>query len=191
MTVANLAAAYATLCLCLSCTEWREVIVKEETHVSLVEHVVHHFLVELGAKRTCRERLCLTTGEDRASVWHWQRADLTPYRTYLVGLAAVKTNALVENATAHGVAHHIVVIAVGLGSFLLEFVFAKIAVSLNILSLKVFNNLVESFLTGMLVKSLFCNIVNGLIEFLVDLLAEFLIVDFMVILTLHVLTQLL
>ena len=72
------------------------------------------------------------------------------------------------------------VIAVGLGSFLLEFVFAKIAVSLNILSLKVFNNLVESFLTGMLVKSLFCNIVNGLIKFLVDLLAEFLIVDFMV-----------
>ena len=189
VTVANLAAAYATLCLGLAGTERWEVIVKDETHVALVEHVVHHFLVELGAKRTGSERLCLTTGEDRASVWHWQRAYLTPDRTYLVGLAAVKTNALVENATAHGVAHHVVVVAVCLGSLLFEVILAEVAVSLGIFCLEVFDYLVEGVLTSMLVESLLGNVVNGLVEFLVDLLAEVLVVYLMVVLALHVLAQ--
>ena len=51
----NLTTAYAALGLSLTSTEWGEVIVEEEAHVALVEHIVNHLLIELGTQRTGRE----------------------------------------------------------------------------------------------------------------------------------------
>ena len=120
MAMAYLAAAYTTLCLGLASTEWREIIVEEETHVALVENIVNHLLVHLVAQGHCRQGLCLATGEDRRTVWHRQRAHLTPYRTDICSLAAIETNTLVENTAAHSVLLNIVVVLVHKSVLLLK-----------------------------------------------------------------------
>ena len=84
----NLTTTYATLCLCLTRTERGEVIVKEKTLIALVEYVVDELLVELGTQSYGGQRLCLTTGEDRASVRHGQRRNLAPDGADVSGLTA-------------------------------------------------------------------------------------------------------
>jgi len=72
VAVTNLTTAYAALSLSLACAERGEIIVQEELHIALVEHVVNKLFVELGAEGDGGQRLCLATGEDRASVRHGQ-----------------------------------------------------------------------------------------------------------------------
>ena len=51
VSVANLATAYAALGLGLAGAERWEVVVEQEPHVALVQHIVNEFLVELGSQR--------------------------------------------------------------------------------------------------------------------------------------------
>ena len=159
---------------------------EEETHVALVEHIVNHLLVELCTEGTCGERLCLATCEDRTSVWHWQWADLTPYRTDLVGLTAVEAYALVEDATAHCVTHHVVVVFLHECHLLLKLLFGEVCMSGSVSLLEVGEDLVESILTSLLVESLLRNIVCLWIKLVVDLLAQVFVVHLMAVFTLHV-----
>ena len=84
---------------------------QKETHVALVEHIVYHFLIELCAQGTRREALRFATGKDGAAVRHGKRIYLAPDGTDFVGLTTIETLAFVENATAHSVAQHVVVVA--------------------------------------------------------------------------------
>ena len=68
----DFATAYATLSLGFASGEGREVIVEEETHVTLVEHIVHEFLIELRTERSGCQSLGLTAGEDGRTVRHGQ-----------------------------------------------------------------------------------------------------------------------
>ena len=101
VAMTNLATANTALSLSLTGTERREVIVKEEALVALLQYVINEFLVHLCTECTCREALCLATCEDCASVRHRQRRHLAPDRTDVGGLTTVETLALVEDATAH------------------------------------------------------------------------------------------
>ena len=169
-----------------------EVIVEQEALIALVEHIVNQLLVELGTQRTGRERLCLTTGEDSASVRHGQGRDLAPDGADLVCLTSVETNALVKDATAHGIAFHVVVVAVHHGLIL---VLRNLRSLVNFLMLskefllEVLQQLLESLGALLLLKSLLGDVVGGLVELLVHLLTQGLVVHLVVILTLHVLAQ--
>ena len=186
MAVTDLTTAYAALSLSLACAERREVVVEEETLVAALEHVVNELLVHLCAERTGREALCLATGEDGASVRHGQRRNLAPDRTDLVGLAAIETNALVEDATAHGVTHNVVIVALHLCMLLLQVVLAEVGVCGIVCLLEVGKNLVESLLACLLLKSLLCHVVSLGIKLGVHLLAQVLVVHLMAILALNV-----
>jgi hypothetical protein len=52
MSVTNLTTTYAALSLGLTCAERREVIVKEETLIAMLQHIVNEFLVKFRAERT-------------------------------------------------------------------------------------------------------------------------------------------
>ena len=189
MSVSYLTTSHTALRLCLAGAERREVVVQQETLIALVEHIVHQFLVEFSSKRTCGETLCLAAGEYRASVRHWQRAYLTPYRAYLVCLAAVETYSLVEDAAAHGIALHVVIVTVHHGALLFQFVLGEVCVRSGIAFLELFDDLLERFGARMLVEGLACDIVCFLIALLAHLLAQLLVVHLVVILALHILAK--
>ena len=52
MAVTDLTTAYATLGLGLTCTERGEVIVQQELHVAMLQHIVNELLVELRTEGT-------------------------------------------------------------------------------------------------------------------------------------------
>ena len=185
-----LAASHAALCLGLAGAEGREVVVQQESHVALVEHVVHQFLIQFGAQCHRGEALCLAACEDGASVRHGQRAHLAPDGAYVGGLAAVQADALVEDAAAHGVAHHVVVVAVHHGLFLFLLLVGQFFVGGAVSLLEVGQYLVEGLGACLLLKSLLGHVVGGLVEFLVHLLSELLVVHLVVVLALHVGAQL-
>ena len=191
MTVTNLTTAYATLSLSLTCREWREVIVKEEALVALLEHTVDKLLIHLCTKSTCRERHSLTTLEDSTSVRHWEWRHLAPDRADICSSTTIKTQALIEDATTHSIAHYVIIVAGSLSVLLLQVFLREIGMSCVILLKEVSQNLVESILTSMLFQSLVVDIISRLVKLRLDLLTEFLVVDFMIILTLHVSTLLL
>ena len=186
MAVTNLTTTYATLCLGLTRAEGREVVVQQELHEAAVENIVNQLLVELRAECASRERLRLTTREDGASVRHGQRAHLAPDGTYLVGLTTIKTNSLVEDATAHGVALHVVVVAVHHSIFLFQLVLGEVGMCGGISLLEVGKDLLECLGTSVLLQCLLRDVVGGLVALLLHLLAQFLVVYLVVVLTLHV-----
>ncbi len=119
VAVTDLTTSHATLCLGLACGEGREVIVQQETLLALVQHIVHNLLVERGAEGGCHQGLGLATGEDSGSVRAGQIVHLAPDGTDLVGLAAVETDALVQNAAAHCLFLHVVVVTLHHGDALI------------------------------------------------------------------------
>ena len=191
VTVTNLTTAYAALSLSLTCREWREVIVKEEALVALLEHTVDKLLIHLCTKSTCRERHSLTTLEDSASVRHWEWRHLAPDRADICSSTTIKTQALIEDATTHSIAHYVIIVAGSLSVLLLQVFLREIGMSCVILLKEISQNLVESILTSMLLQSLVVDIVSWLVKLRLNLLTEFLIVDLVVVLTLHVSTLLL
>ncbi len=191
MAVAYLAAAYAALCLSLACTERREVIVEEEAHVAPVKHIVNELLVKLGAEGDGCQRLCLATGEDGASVRNRQRRDLTPDRTYVCRLAAVETDALVEDAAAHGVTLNIVVVLVCQSVLLLKLILGEVCVSCGISLLELCDDSLESLCARMLLKGHLRYVVCLLVKLVLDLLAEILVIDLVAVLALHIRAKLL
>ncbi len=165
---------------------------KKEAHGTLVEHFVHNFLVELRAERTSSQSLCFTACEYCRSVGCGQRVGFAPDGTYVGIAAAVETALLVEHATAHGVALHIVVVAVDKRILLFEFVFGKSAVCGSICFLEILAYLREGIFACMLVAVAFeRNLICLVVAFLAHLLAKFFIVGFVAVLALHVGSELL
>ena len=186
VSVADFAAANAALCLCLAGGEGREVVVQEEAHVALVEHVVHHLLIELRAERTGREALRFAAREDRRTVRAGQGVNLAPDGTDVRGLAAVEADAFVENAAAHSVFLYIVVVFVDQTILLFEFLGRKVGVGGGIGFLEVFADSLESVHACVLFKPLLRHLVARLIASILHLLAQFLIVHLVAIFALHV-----
>ena len=120
---------------------------------------------------------------------HGQRRNLAPDGTDLVGLTTIKTDTLVEDATAHSVALYIVVVAIHHGVFLFQLVFSHVCMLSSILLFEVCQNLLKSLSTGLLLKGLLGNVISGLIELLVHALTQFLVVDFVIILALDILAE--
>ena len=112
IAVTYLATAQTARCLGLACGESGEVVVQQEALVVAVQNVVHQFLVKLRSQCHCSQCLSLTAGEHGRAVRAWQVIGLAPDGANLVGLAAVQADMLVQDATAHCVALHIVEIAV-------------------------------------------------------------------------------
>ncbi len=191
MAVANLTTAGAALRLSLTRRERREVVVEQELLIAAGHHTVVELLIELGAEGNSSQRHGLTALEDSRSVGHGQRADLAPDRTDLIGLTAIHTQALVEDAAAHGIAQHVAPVAGSLSVLLLEVLLGEVGVSSVVLLEEVGQRLVEGVVALLLRQGLVDDIVSGLIELVVDLLAQILVVDFVVVFTLLVGTELL
>ena len=189
MAVTNLATAYTALSLGLTGREGWEVVVEQEALIASLQHVVYQLLVELGTQSTGRERHGLTALEDGATVGHGQRRHFTPDGADVGSLATVETLTLVEDAAAHGIAHHVVVVACGLGMLFLELVGREVGMGGVIFLHKVGDNLVEGVHTGVLLQRLLVDIVYGGVELALDLLAQLFVVDLVAVLALHVLAQ--
>ena len=192
VAVTYLATTYASLRLGLARGVGREVVVKQETLAALVEHFVYGLLVELCAEGTCGERLCLSAGEDGASVRSGQRAHLAPDGAYVGVAATVETALLIEHTAAHGVALHVVVVAVDHGVLLLELVGGKVGVGGGICLLEALAYLGECVLAGVLVAvALLGDSVSLVVAFLAYLLAELFVVHLMAVFSLDILAELL
>ena len=127
---------------------------------------------------------------------HGQGRYLAPDGADLIGLTAIQTDTLVEDTTAHSVALYIVVVAVHHSAVLVVADFAlSILSQLGTLSeellLEVLENLLEGISTILLGQSLLGDIVCGLVQFFIHTCAEVLVVNLVVVLALHVLTELL
>ena len=83
---------------------------KEKALITTVQHAVYQLFVELGAESAGRERHGFAPLEDGTSVRHGQRRGLAPYRTDVGCGTSIETNTLVEDASTHGIAHHIFVV---------------------------------------------------------------------------------
>ena len=189
MAVTNLATAYAALCLGLAGGEGREVVVEQKALVLVDEHIVDELLVQLGAQRTGGQRLCLATGEDGTAVRAGQRTCLAPDGTDVRRLATVEADAFVQDAAAHGVLLHIVVVAVYQGVLLFQFLGGHIGVCLGVSSLELLADSLESLGTGVLLKALFGDVVSLLVASLLDGLAQLVVVHLMAVFALHVLAK--
>ena len=175
VAVTDLTTSYTTGGACLACGEGGEVIVEQETLFALVEHVVEDLLVELGAEGHSGQRLCLAAGEHCRSVRAGDIVGLAPDGADLGGLAAVQTDTFVEDATAHSLALHIVVVAFYEGGLLVAGLFGK---SGNILVA----DGVEGVLAPVLVGAAgLGHGVSLVIALVVHVLAEILVVYFVVV----------
>ena len=117
---------------------------------------------------------------------HWQRANLAPDRTNLVALTSVETCAFVEDATAHSVALYVVIVAVCKSILLFQLVLGEVSVCGSITLLEVFNDFLEGLCTCVLLESLLCNVISWLVAFLLNLLAEFLVVNLVAVFALDI-----
>ncbi len=119
VTVAYFATSDTALGTSLAGAEGREVIVKQEALLALVEHIVNNLFVVGGTQGAGYQSLRLATGKDGCSVRAGQIIHLAPDGTYLGGFAAVETDALVKHTAAHGLFLHIVIIALHHGNALI------------------------------------------------------------------------
>ena len=116
---------------------------------------------------------------------------LAPDGANLVGLTAVEADAFVKDATAHSVAHHVVIVALHLGVLLFHLLFAQVGMSSVVSLLEVGQNLVESFLAGVLLQRLLGNVISLGIELGVHLRTQVFVVHLVAVFALHVGAQLL
>ena len=107
---------------------------------------------------------------------HWQRTNLAPYWTDVGSLSAVQTYAFIEDATAHSVALHVVVILVSQSILLFQLLLSEVAVSLSILLLKLSDDSLECLSSAVLVESLLNNSVSLVVAVLAHLLLEVVVV---------------
>ena len=189
MTVTDLTTAYTTLCFCFSCREWREVIMEQETHVTLLQNVIDHLLIEFCTECTSREWHRLTTLEYSASMRHWQWWNLTPDRTDVGSFTAIKTLTFIKNATTHGITHYIFVVTSGFCVLFLKVLFWQFAVSSIVFLKAIRQNLIESIVACVLFECLLVDIINGLIKLVLDLFTQIFVVDFVIIFTFYIGTE--
>ena len=96
---------------------------EQETLGAVIEHIVNHLFVELGAKSYSGKRLCFTAGEHCRAVRTRNIVGFAPDWTYFGGLAAVETNTFVEHATAHSFFFYIVIVTLDERSLFFAFLF--------------------------------------------------------------------
>ena len=121
---------------------------------------------------------------------HGQRAYFAPDGANFVSFTTIKTLAFVEDATAHGIAQHIIVVACSQSVLLFQLFGSKLFGVFGIVLLQeVSNDFVESIVAFLLRQSLLGNIVHGLIQLVVHLLAQIFVVHLVVVFALNVFTQ--
>ena len=122
---------------------------------------------------------------------HGQGRYFAPDGADVGGLTAIQTLTLVQDATAHGVAHHVVIVSGSLGVLLLQLVGCQVGMVGIVFLQEVSQDLVEGIHTGVLLQSLLVDIVHRSVELALDLLAQLLVVHLVTVLALHVGAQLL
>ena len=118
---------------------------------------------------------------------HGQGRHFAPDGADVGGFTSVETLAFVEDATAHGIAFHVVVVAVNERVLFFDFVGREFGVSGSIAFFEVFANFGEGFFALVLV--VVAGLSNGVcrsVALVLYLLTEFFVVDFVVVLALHV-----
>ncbi len=172
IAVTDFASAHTALCFSLAGGEGREVVVEQEAFATLVYNIVNYFFIELGAESHSREALGFSAGEHSRAVRSGNVVYLAPDRTYFGGFSAVKAGAFVKDAAAHSLFFNIVVIAFDEGSLFVAFLFGE---RFDIL----LADSVELILTPVLVGAACLGyLVSLVVAFVVDVLAELLVVDF-------------
>ena len=149
----------------------REVVVQQETVGAFHHSTVDDLLIELGTERAGGQRLRFTAGEDSRTVCRRNITRLNPDGTDVLGVAAVKTDALVEDHVAHGVPEDFVVIAFHHHGFLIALLFGN---SLD----EVGENLVKVLITSLFALEGFSHGIYFVIKFSVHAFADSLVVSF-------------
>ena len=181
MAVADFTTAYAALGLGFARGKRGEVVVEEEPLVVLAQYVVDEFLVELGSERAGGQRKGLSALEECASMGHGQWRHLAPDGAYFVGGATVEAQSFVEDAAAHHVAHHVFVVACGLGVLLFALVVGEFGVLGVVFLQEVGQQFVERVVACVLLQGLVVDVVGGLVELFLDLVAELFVVHLVVV----------
>ena len=189
VAVSDFATADTALRLGFAGGEGGEVVVKEEAHVALVEHIVYHFLVEFRAERGGAQALCLTAGENGRAVRTGQGIHFAPNGANVRGLAAVEAYTLVENATTHGVFLHIVVVAVDERVLFGQFVLTEIGMCGGVSLFEGFAHSFEGVETFVLLECGLRDVVAFLVALGFHLFAQLFVVDFVAVFALHVLAE--
>ena len=78
----------------------------------MVEYLIHHFLIALGAEGNRGERLGFTPGEYCRAVRSWQVVYLAPDGADFIGGAPIEPDFIVEDHAAHRLLFHRMVIAI-------------------------------------------------------------------------------
>ena len=120
-----------------------------------------------------------------------QGAHLAPDGAYVGGFTAVEADSLVEHATAHGIALHVVIVSVDQAILLLQLLGSHVGMCSSVLLLVVLADGFESLGACMLLQSLLRHVVSLLVASNLHCLAKLLIVHLVAVLALHVLAQLL
>ena len=184
----DFATSDTALCLSLSCAEGWEVIVEQKPLIAFVEHIINQFLIKFGSERTRREALCLSASENRTAVRHWKRTDFAPDRTDLIRFATIETLALVKNTSPHRIAQHVIIIARSLSVLLFKLIGREVRMCCVVLFKKIGNDFIKGVVPFLFRQRLFRYVVNGLIELIGNLFAQFFVVDLVIIRPLNVLT---
>ena len=179
--VTNLTTTDTTLWASFTRGEGREVIVKKETFLTVVQDIINELLIALCAEGDSCQRLRLTTGEDRRAVRSWEVVRFDPDRTNLRGLTTIKTLSFVEDSTTHRFLLYIVVVASDEGSLRLQFLFGE-------LSLVFFDNSIKGGCTSVLIRTRDSYCISLSIAGVVYILAKIFIIIFVAIGALNELT---
>lgn len=185
ISVTDLAASDSALRACLACREGREVVMKQEALLALIENVIHNFLVESRSESSGDESLGLAAGEYCRSVRSGQIIDLAPDRADLCGLAAVETDAFVEHATAHSLFLDIMIVTLHHRLALVCVVFFELLLCHLGERLKIFvADLSELLGAPVLVGgACTCYGVSLVVALVMNVLAEFVVVDLVAVCT--------
>ena len=189
VTVTDFTTTYTALSASFTGREGREVVVKEEAHVTLVEHIVYHLFVKFRTEGSGRKALCFTTSEDGTSVRTGERIHFAPDRTDVSSLTTIEAHTFVEDATTHRVFFYIVIVAIDECVLFSEFIFGELGVSRSVSHLKFFANSFESVETFVLFECRLRDVVALLVAVVLHLCAEVFIVHLVAVFALHVLTQ--
>ena len=135
----------------------------------MFQYVVNDFFVQLGTQSYGRQGLSLTTGEDSRAVRSGQVADFAPDGADLVSLTSVKALAFVQDAAAHSLFFHIVVVTVDQSCFFCQFFFAELCLKLFADSIESIHTLVLVVVAGSSdgVSLVIASFANGLTQFFV------------------------
>ena len=189
VAVTDFTTTYTALSASFTGREGREVVVKEEAHVTLVEHIVYHLFIEFRTEGSGRKALSFTTSEDCTAVRAGERIHFAPDRTNVGSFTTIETHTFIEDATTHSVFFYIVIVAIDECVLFSEFIFGELGVSSSISYFELFANSFESVETVVLFECRLRDVVALLIAVCFHLCAEIFIVHLVAVFALHVLTQ--